>query len=157
MKRESCANLATRRARSLSRSFRSSISRFTVTEGSNRLQVRGSKSKALHDQALVNCQYSAATFSQGERKRRPRGDRKSQEMSGHLAQTFQVGPMLRQYWVSVSADPVLPRFNLATRRRCASSSTPVPRSTSTSRCCRPTVASTGGFPFGFWGSTRSHR
>nr|CAG4650408.1 EOG090X0BHT [Sida crystallina] len=52
-------------------------------------EIRGSKSKALHDQVLVNCQYSTATFSMGERKRRPRGDRKSQEMSNHLAQTFQ--------------------------------------------------------------------
>jgi len=60
-------------------------------------EVRGSKSKALHDQALVNCQYSAATFSQGERKRRPRGDRKSQEMSGHLAQTFQAAVRVELY------------------------------------------------------------
>lgn len=51
-------------------------------------QIRGSKSKALHDQLLVNCQYSTATFSMGERKRRPRGDRKSTEMSAHLQQTF---------------------------------------------------------------------
>ena len=38
---------------------------------------------------LVNCQYSMAVFSTGERKRRPRGDRKSQEMSIHLRQTFE--------------------------------------------------------------------
>nr|CAG4637278.1 EOG090X0BHT [Ceriodaphnia reticulata] len=50
--------------------------------------VRGSKSKALHDKAFVNCQYSTATFSMGERKRRPRGDRKSTEMSTHLEETF---------------------------------------------------------------------
>ena len=30
-----------------------------------------------------------AVFSTGERKRRPRGDRKSQEMSIHLRQTFE--------------------------------------------------------------------
>ncbi|XP_067005469.1 exosome complex component RRP41 [Anabrus simplex] len=52
-------------------------------------EIRGSKTKALHDQVLVNCQYSMATFSTGERKRRPRGDRKSSEMSMHLRQTFQ--------------------------------------------------------------------
>lgn len=52
------------------------------------LQIRGSKSKALHDKVLVNCQYSMATFSTGERKRRPRGDRKSKEMTMHLQQTF---------------------------------------------------------------------
>nr|CAG4641960.1 EOG090X0BHT [Eurycercus lamellatus] len=51
-------------------------------------EIRGAKSKALHDQVLVNCQYSTATFSMGERKRRPRGDRKSTEMSTHLQETF---------------------------------------------------------------------
>ena len=30
-----------------------------------------------------------AVFSTGERKKRPRGDRKSQEMSIHLRQTFE--------------------------------------------------------------------
>ena len=51
-------------------------------------QVRGGKSKALHDRVLLNCQYSMATFSTQDRKRRPRGDRKSQEMTSHLKQTF---------------------------------------------------------------------
>ena len=41
------------------------------------------------DAVLVNCQYSMAVFSTGERKRRPRGDRRSQEMSIHLRQTFE--------------------------------------------------------------------
>ena len=52
------------------------------------LQIRGSRSKLLQDKVLVNCQYSMATFSTSERKRRPRGDRKSQEMTMHLQQTF---------------------------------------------------------------------
>uniref|UniRef100_A0A8C4R041 Exosome complex component RRP41 n=1 Tax=Eptatretus burgeri TaxID=7764 RepID=A0A8C4R041_EPTBU len=52
-------------------------------------EIRGSKSKALHDRAVVNCQYSMATFSTAERKRRPHGDRKSIEMSLHLRQTFE--------------------------------------------------------------------
>ncbi|XP_076454684.1 exosome complex component RRP41-like [Babylonia areolata] len=51
-------------------------------------EVRGGRGKALHDRAVVNCQYSMATFSTGERKRRPRGDRKSTEMTCHLQQTF---------------------------------------------------------------------
>ncbi|KAI6059563.1 Exosome complex component RRP41 [Aix galericulata] len=51
--------------------------------------MRGPRSKALPDRALVNCQYSMATFSTGERKRRPHGDRKSSEMSLHLKQTFE--------------------------------------------------------------------
>uniref|UniRef100_A0A1B6E4S4 Putative exosome complex component RRP41 n=1 Tax=Clastoptera arizonana TaxID=38151 RepID=A0A1B6E4S4_9HEMI len=52
-------------------------------------QIRNkSKVKAQHDSAIVNCQYSMATFSTGERKRRPRGDRKSQEMTMHLRQAL---------------------------------------------------------------------
>lgn len=53
------------------------------------LQIRGSRSRALPDRALVNCQYSSATFSTGERKRRPHGDRKSCEMGLQLRQTFE--------------------------------------------------------------------
>lgn len=41
------------------------------------------------DQVRVNCQFSMAVFSTSERKKRPRGDRKSQEMSQHLRQTFE--------------------------------------------------------------------
>ncbi|RZF34420.1 hypothetical protein LSTR_LSTR012282 [Laodelphax striatellus] len=51
-------------------------------------QVRGGRVKANADSAIVNCQYSMATFSTGERKRRPRGDRKSQEMTSHLKQAL---------------------------------------------------------------------
>lgn len=51
-------------------------------------QVRN-RSKALHDAAVVNCQYSMATFSTFERKRRPRGDIKSTEMTLHLKQAMQ--------------------------------------------------------------------
>jgi len=52
-------------------------------------EVRGGKSKSLHDQVLINCQYSMAVFSTAERKRRPRGDRLSIEMTQHLKQTFE--------------------------------------------------------------------
>lgn len=52
-------------------------------------QIRGSRSKAIHDAALINCQYSMATFSTSERKRRPRGDMKSTEMTLHLKQAMQ--------------------------------------------------------------------
>ncbi|KAL8608958.1 Exosome complex component RRP41 [Nucella lapillus] len=51
-------------------------------------EVRRGRGRALHDRAVVNCQFSMATFSTGERKRRPRGDRKSTEMTSHLQQTF---------------------------------------------------------------------
>ncbi|XP_028158885.1 exosome complex component RRP41 [Ostrinia nubilalis] len=49
---------------------------------------QASKSKSSPDGVVVNCQYSMATFSTGERKNRPRGDRKSQEMSLHLRQAL---------------------------------------------------------------------
>ncbi|KDR24253.1 Exosome complex exonuclease RRP41, partial [Zootermopsis nevadensis] len=60
-------------------------------------EIRGSRTKSLHDKALVNCQYSMATFSTGERKRRPRGDRKSQEMSMHLRQALQAAIRVEVY------------------------------------------------------------
>merc|ERR1719186_676157 len=51
--------------------------------------MRGSRQRPLFDAEVVNCQYSMAVFSTGERKRRPRGDKKSMEMSQHLKQTFE--------------------------------------------------------------------
>lgn len=33
------------------------------------------KSQSLHDRAFINCQFSMATFSTSERKKRPKGDR----------------------------------------------------------------------------------
>uniref|UniRef100_H9G8D2 Putative exosome complex component RRP41 n=1 Tax=Anolis carolinensis TaxID=28377 RepID=H9G8D2_ANOCA len=59
--------------------------------------MRGSRSKALHDQAVVNCQFSLATFSTGERKRRPHGDRQTSEMSLHLKQTFEAAILTQLY------------------------------------------------------------
>lgn len=51
-------------------------------------QIRGSRIKPIHDAVVVNCQYSMATFSTGERKKRPRGDKKSTEMTMHLKQAL---------------------------------------------------------------------
>lgn len=52
-------------------------------------KVRGSRSKAQHDAAVINCQFSMAVFSTTERKKRPRGDRKSTELSMHLQQALE--------------------------------------------------------------------
>ncbi|KAM6125935.1 exosome complex component RRP41 [Pterocles gutturalis] len=53
-------------------------------------EMRGSRSKALPDRALVNCQYSVATFSTGERRRRPpHGDRRAAELGLRLKQLFE--------------------------------------------------------------------
>ncbi|KAK6174649.1 hypothetical protein SNE40_017885 [Patella caerulea] len=60
-------------------------------------EVKGSRAKMLQDKVLVNCQYSMATFSTGERKRRPRGDRKSTEMTMHLKQTFDAAIITNLY------------------------------------------------------------
>lgn len=53
--------------------------------------------KSSHEEVVVNCQYSMATFSTGERKNRPRGDRKSQEMTIHLQQTLSAAIMTELY------------------------------------------------------------
>ncbi|XP_064394974.1 exosome complex component RRP41-like [Halichondria panicea] len=47
------------------------------------------RSQALHDRVYINCEYSMATFSTSERKRRPKGDRLSIEISQALRQTFE--------------------------------------------------------------------
>ncbi|XP_061835870.1 exosome complex component RRP41 [Nerophis lumbriciformis] len=60
-------------------------------------EMRGSRSRTLHDRAVINCQYSMATFSTSERKRRPHGDRKSTEMSLHLKQTFEAAVLTQLY------------------------------------------------------------
>lgn len=60
--------------------------------------MRGSRSKALPDRALVNCRYSVATFSTGERRRRPpHGDRQSAELALHLQQTFEAAILTHLY------------------------------------------------------------
>lgn len=59
--------------------------------------MRGSRGRARHDRAVINCQYSMATFSTAERKRRPHGDRKSTEMSLHLKQTFEAAVMTQLF------------------------------------------------------------
>lgn len=58
------------------------------------------KSKALHDKAFINCQYSMATFSTGDRKRRPRGDKKSQEITENLVETFEAVILTNLYPLS---------------------------------------------------------
>jgi len=60
-------------------------------------EVRKNRSKILHDRAIINCQYSMATFSTGERKMRPRGDRKSQEFTQLLQKTFEASVLTSNY------------------------------------------------------------
>ncbi|XP_006875569.1 PREDICTED: exosome complex component RRP41-like [Chrysochloris asiatica] len=51
-------------------------------------EIQSSRERALPHRALVNFQYSSATFSTRERKRRPHGDHRSCKMDLQLCQTF---------------------------------------------------------------------
>ncbi|GLJ07444.1 hypothetical protein SUGI_0067340 [Cryptomeria japonica] len=53
------------------------------------------KSQQLHDQALVRCEYSMANFSTGDRVRRPKGDRRSTEISLVIRQTMEAAILTR--------------------------------------------------------------
>lgn len=55
------------------------------------------RSKALHDSVIINCQFSMATFSTSERKRRPKGDRKTTDISLTLQKTFETAIMKELY------------------------------------------------------------
>lgn len=55
------------------------------------------KSKILHDRVLLNCQFSMATFSTGERKKRPKGDRRSTETSMLIRRTFEAAILTQLY------------------------------------------------------------
>jgi len=47
------------------------------------------RSKAHHDRAIINCEYSMANFSTGERKKKSKGDRRATEISLIIRQTFE--------------------------------------------------------------------
>ncbi|CAO2835528.1 unnamed protein product [Amaranthus hypochondriacus] len=47
------------------------------------------KSQQINDQALVRCEYTMANFSTGDRVRKPKGDRRSTEISMVIRQTME--------------------------------------------------------------------
>uniref|UniRef100_A0A7N0RCP5 Exosome complex component RRP41 homolog n=1 Tax=Kalanchoe fedtschenkoi TaxID=63787 RepID=A0A7N0RCP5_KALFE len=47
------------------------------------------RSQQLNDQALVRCEYTMSNFSTGDRMRRPKGDRRSTEISLVIRQTME--------------------------------------------------------------------
>ncbi|KAG6749589.1 hypothetical protein POTOM_046647 [Populus tomentosa] len=47
------------------------------------------RSQQINDQALVRCEYSMANFSTGDRRRKPKGDRRSTEISLVIRQTME--------------------------------------------------------------------
>lgn len=54
------------------------------------------KGQLLIDQALVRCEYSMANFSTGDRKRKPKGDRRSTEISLVIRQTMEACILIDQ-------------------------------------------------------------
>ncbi|GAB0098101.1 exosome complex component RRP41 [Sergentomyia squamirostris] len=58
---------------------------------------QASSRKVNVEKGVINCQYSMATFSTGERKRRPHGDRKSLEMTTHIQQALSAAIKLELY------------------------------------------------------------
>lgn len=59
--------------------------------------IRGSRNKASEEKALINCQYSMATFSTSERKKRPRGDNRSVEITSNLVKVFDAAILTESY------------------------------------------------------------
>jgi exosome complex component RRP41 len=55
------------------------------------------RSTARQDRAIVNCEYSMATFSTGERKLKRKGDRRSTEISLIIKQTFEAAIFTHLY------------------------------------------------------------
>jgi len=59
------------------------------------------KGKGLHDRAILNCEYSMAPFSTGERKGMSKGNRRAIEISLALKQTFEEAILIHQFPGSV--------------------------------------------------------
>ncbi|XP_061485324.1 exosome complex component RRP41-like [Rhineura floridana] len=60
-------------------------------------EMCGSRSKTLHDQALVNWKFSMAIFTTGKHMQQPHGDCKASEMTLHLKQTFEATILMQLY------------------------------------------------------------
>ena len=61
-------------------------------------EVRTSaRTKQLHDRAVINCQYSMASFSTSERKKRPRGDFRSLEITANMREIFETAVLTQLY------------------------------------------------------------
>lgn len=57
----------------------------------------GSSSKGSEEKAVISCQYSMATFSTSDRKKRPRGDQRSIEITNNLKQVFESAILTELY------------------------------------------------------------
>jgi len=59
-----------------------------VVHGPHEPTTRRGQTTSGDERCFVNCEFGMATFSTTQRKMRPRGDRKSIELSRHLKKTF---------------------------------------------------------------------
>jgi len=59
-----------------------------VVHGPHEPTTRRGQTMTADERCYINCEFSMATFSTTQRKTRPRGDRKSIELSRHLKKTF---------------------------------------------------------------------
>ena len=99
------------------------------------------RGRAVHDRAVVNCEFSMATFSTGERRKRSKGDK------------YERGPARRACRPSANPAPLhvarspratgdlstlALRSSSRSKRSCRRSSLRARRSTSTSKSCKPT-------------------
>ena len=55
------------------------------------------RGKSRHDKAVINCQYSMATFSTTERRSKPKGDRRSIEIALMLEKVFDAAILTNLY------------------------------------------------------------
>lgn len=61
-------------------------------------EVRGSsRGKQTHDRAVINCQYSMATFSTSERRTRPRTEYRSLEITANVKEVFETAILTQLY------------------------------------------------------------
>ena len=111
------------------------------------------KAKILHDRVFVNCQFSMATFSTGERKKRPKGDRRSTETTMLIRRTFEAAILTQLYprsqidiYVQVILAFLFCIF-LGPRRRCLLVTQPLRDELKTAVC--ETNAHDIGFPLGW--------
>lgn len=62
-----------------------------------RLAKQSKSSTSSHDKAVINCQYSMATFSTNDRKKKPRGDFASIELKNNLKEIFESAVLTSLY------------------------------------------------------------
>ena len=74
----------------------------------------------LHNRAVINCQFSMATFSTSERKKRPKGDRYGEhshtERSGHvvslLRRSVEISLALKQTFEAAILTELYPQSKI---------------------------------------------